>query len=53
MTLLELLFGWRLDQQYKHEKDNGWAINEINSMSQYAFLQELSTALERILDKKE
>ena len=55
MTLFELMTQWRTDQAYKHEMRDpeGYAERNINDMSNYEFLAELSAALEEVFLAKE
>jgi hypothetical protein len=51
MTLFELLAEWRTAQAYKHDMrdPDGVAERQINALSNYDFLVELSNALDEIL----
>lgn len=46
MTLLEALTAWRNHQAAKHEFEPGRTERDINALSNYEFLTELSEALE-------
>jgi hypothetical protein len=46
MTLFDCIAGWREAQQRKHELDENFAEKNINELTNYEFLQELSDAIE-------
>lgn len=53
MTLLNKLLQWRVDHGYKREFANpeANAEREINALTNFEFLEELSVALDEILKK--
>ena len=46
MTLYEKVTGWMYKQAAKHDLGDDYAERLVNQMSQYEFLQALSSALE-------
>ena len=51
-TVYEILVNWRQDQAAKHDILGGYAKKDINSLSNYDFLVELSEAIEDRLEKE-
>lgn len=53
LTLFEQVTDWRYYQQRKHDLPEGSVEGEINKMSQFDFLKEISEALEQLQEQKD